>query len=259
MKKNKIIALLLALMTCLSLVSCKRKEGEESRGLEMTLAENGAYYVVTGMGSCKDFDVLIPKEYKGLPVAAIGERAFKGSRVTRITLTENVLYIAENAFESCGSLSYNELSGICYMGTENNPAYAVISVKINSDETFAIHKDSKIIADCAFYDCGMTSLTLPEGITHIGKNAFYSCGELESIELSKSLAYVGDEAFGNCSSLEKIHLPKSVSHIGASAFMYCAKLAEISFGGTEAEWNALEKSPDWDRDMKEYTLSFKTE
>jgi hypothetical protein len=41
--------------------------------------------------------------------------------------------------------------------------------------------------------------------------------------------------------------------------MYCAKLAKINFAGTEAEWSALEKSPVWDKEMKEYELIFKTE
>ena len=256
MKKIKILALLLALATVLTLASCKRKEGEASRGLEMTLAENGAYYIVTGMGKCKDYDVLLPAEYKGLPVAAVGERAFKGADVRRITLTENVLYIAENAFEDCEKLTYNELDGIYYIGTEQNPAYALVSVKTNSDSTFNLHEKTKIIADCAFYDCDMDFLELPSGVTHIGKDAFYSCGEMQSIALPETVRYIGAEAFGNCSALTEITLPKNVSYIGASAFMYCTKLAKISFGGTEAEWNAMEKTPDWDRDMKAYTLNF---
>jgi hypothetical protein len=49
MKKNKFLALMLALLVCISLVSCIRREGEASRGLEMTLSESGDYYIVTGM------------------------------------------------------------------------------------------------------------------------------------------------------------------------------------------------------------------
>jgi hypothetical protein len=256
MKKIKILALFLALATCLSLVSCKRREGEESRGLEMTLAENGAYYIVTGIGKCKDYDVLLPAEHKGLPVAAVGERAFKGTEITRITLTENVLFIAENAFENCASLTYNELNGIYYIGTEKNPAYALVSVSKNSDTTFVLHEKTKIIADCAFYDCDMDFQELPEGVTHIGKNAFYSCGEMQSITLPETVCYIGEEAFGNCNTLAKITLPKALAYIGSSAFMYCSKLKEINFAGTEAEWNAIEKSSEWDRDMKEYAISF---
>ena len=256
MKKIKILALILALATCLSLVSCRRREGESSRGLEMTLSESGDHYIVTGMGRCRDYDVLLPAEYKGLPVAAIGERAFKGTEITRIRLTENVLFIADNAFENCAKIAYNELDGLYYFGTEKNPAYALISASKDSKTTFAIHKDTKILADSALYDLEITSLTLPEGITHIGKNALYGCFELKSIDLPASLRYIGDEAFGNCGTLTEINLPKSVAYIGDSAFMYCAKLAKINFAGTEAEWGAMKKADRWDKDMKQYEVTF---
>jgi hypothetical protein len=222
----------------------------------MALSENGEYYTVTGIGKCKDYDVLIPREYKGLPVAAIGERAFTGTKVTRVTLTENVFFIAENAFEDCANITYNELGGIYYIGTEKNPAYAVIKVNENSKDTFLLHKDTKVLADCALYDCDISSLSLPSGITHIGKSALYGCFELKSISLPESLVYIGAEAFGNCGSLTEITLPKSVTYLGESAFMYCTKLTKISFAGTEAQWNAMEKSARWDRDMKAYKISF---
>lgn len=239
MKKIRIIALMLALIACLSLVSCKRKEGEPSRGLEMTLNESGTAYTVTGIGSCKDVDVLLPAEHKGLPVTAIGERAFKGTNITKITVTENVVFIADSAFENCDSLAYNELAGLCYIGTEKNPCHALVSVKENSDDTFVIHKDTKILADCALYDCDVTALTLPEGLTHIGKNALYSCGELESISLPQTLKFIGDEAFGNCGVLTEITLPGGLRHIGKNAFMYCAKLTSVTFAGTQAKWQSV--------------------
>ena len=256
MKKIKILALILALATCLSLVSCRRREGEASRGLEMTLSESGDHYIVTGMGRCRDYDVLLPAEYKGLPVAAIGERAFKGTEITRITLTENVFYIAENAFEDCEKIAYNALDGIYYLGTEKNPAYALVCANENSKGTFTIHKETKILADSALYDCDITSLSLPEGITHIGKAALYSCDKLENIALPETLRSIGDEAFGNCGALATITLPQNLALLGSDVFMYCSKLTKINFSGTSAAWEAIEKSPKWDRDMEEYTLVF---
>ena len=257
MKKIKFLALVLAFAMCLSLVSCKRREGEASRGLKMTLSESGTYYIVTGMGSCRDYDVLLPAEHKGLPVAAIGERAFKGTEITRITLTENVLFIADNAFENCAKVAYNELDGLYYFGTEKNPAYALIKASKDSKTTFTLHKDTKILADSALYDLEITSLVLPEGVTHIGKSALYGCFELESVALPENLCYIGAEAFGGCGTLEEINLPKSVSYIGDSAFMYCEKLTKINFAGTEAEWTAIEKAPRWDNYFEDYEIIFK--
>ena len=79
---------------------------------------------------------------------------------------------------------------------------------------------------------------------------------LKELCLPSTLKYIGAEAFGNCGTLTEINLPKSTAYIGDSAFMYCTKLSKISFAGTEAEWNAMEKSPRWDRDMKDFEISF---
>ena len=226
MKKFRILALILALAACLSLVSCKRREGEASRGLELTLSESGTYYTVTGMGKCRDVDVLLPKEHKGLPVAAIGERAFKGTEITRLTLTENVLFIAENAFESCAGITYNELDGLYYLGTEKNPAYALFSVQKNSDSTFKIHKDTKILADCALFDCDIKELVLPEGITHIGDKSFYHCTSLQALPFPSTLVSIGTLCFAECTSLTTVRFPYGLAVIERHAFARCSNLRE---------------------------------
>ena len=225
MKKflSLILSLILTLTLCVSLASCTRKAGEPSKGLSYALNEAGDAYTVVSIGKCKDKDVLIPAEYKGLPVTAIGEYAFKGSAVEKITVTENIVYIEGNAFEKCASLKYNVHETVSYIGTETNPYYALIVASQNSKESFSIHKDTRVIASYALYDCSIKELSLPEGITHIGA-----------------------EAFGNCASLKSIELPASLSFIGDSAFMYCMKLKEISFDGTAEQWNKV-SSDGWNR------------
>ncbi len=245
MKKIKIFALAAALLICVLLASCTRKPGEESRGLAFSLNEDGASYTVTGIGECNDTDVLIPKEYNGLPVTAIGEYAFRGTDITKITVTENIVSIAADAFDGCEALAYNTYETVSYIGTEQNPYYAIAVAPENSKETFKLHNDTKIIADYAFGDCSIKRIAVPKGVTHIGANAFYSCGALTEVLLSETLTHIGAEAFGNCASLTEITLPKSVTYIGDSVFLYCAKVETITFGGTEAEWNAVSKDG-WD-------------
>ncbi len=245
MKKVKIFALVAALLICALLSSCARKPGEESRGLAFELNESGTAYTVTGIGKCKDKDVLIPKEYKGLPVTAIGEYAFRGTSVVKITVTENVLFIAHNAFEDCAALAYNTHETVNYIGTEQNPYYALVFAPENSKESFALHSDTKIIADYAFGDCSIKNITVPNGVTHIGANAFYSCGALTEVSLPETLTHIGAEAFGNCGSLKEISLPKSLGFIGDSVFLYCMKIEKIAFGGTRTQWEAVEKDG-WD-------------
>ena len=245
MRKIKIIAIALLVCLCTALCACQRQPGEESRGLALELNESGTAYTVIGMGKCKDKDVLIPKEYNGLPITAIGEYAFRNEAVEKITVTENIVSIAYNAFDGCAALSYNTYETVNYMGTEENPYYALILAPENSKESFKVHKDTKIIADYAFGDCSIKSITLPSGLTHIGANAFYSCGALAETVLPETLTHIGAEAFGNCGSLKEITLPKSLCFMGESVFLYCMKVEKITFGGTEAQWNAVSKEG-WD-------------
>ncbi|MGM9632670.1 MAG: hypothetical protein ACI3XL_06240 [Eubacteriales bacterium] len=77
---KKILCLFAVILMAVCLVSCF--DGEitpqikESVGLEFTLNDDGATYSVTGLGTCADTDIVIPKAYEGKPVTGIGWRAF---------------------------------------------------------------------------------------------------------------------------------------------------------------------------------------
>jgi hypothetical protein len=54
----------------------------------------------------------------------------------------------------------------------------------------------KEIGDCTFCNCsGVTSATLPEGLTKIGKHAFRSCSSLQSCNMPTTLTRIGGWAF----------------------------------------------------------------
>ncbi len=61
------------------------------------------------------------------------------------------------------------------------------------------------IGSYAFYDCdGLTSVTIPNGVTDIGENAFYECSALKNIEIPESVTSIGENAFKGC-SFDYIH------------------------------------------------------
>ena len=60
----------------------------------------------------------------------------------------------------------------------------------------------------AFEDCSsLTSITIPESVTSIGRYAFYGCSSLTSITIPESVASIESGAFEGCSSLQSIQLP----------------------------------------------------
>jgi|GEM_PF-2150036 len=72
-----------------------------------------------------------------------------------------------------------------------------------------------------------TSVSLPDGVTSIGKFMFYHCESLTSIEIPSSVTSIGDHAFYCCTSLTSIEIPSSVTSIDGGAFRHCESLTSI--------------------------------
>ena len=73
---------------------------------------------------------------------------------------------------------------------------------------------------------------IENGVTSVGKNAFYGCESLISVKISNSVTSIGIHAFGGCSSLISIIIPNSVTSIGDSAFRDCSSLISITISNS---------------------------
>ena len=94
---------------------------------------------------------------------------------------------------------------------------------------YNIRQGTKVICDCAFFwSNNLSSITIPDSVTHIGDRAFLGCESLSSITIPDSVTHIGDSAFSDCESLSSITIPDSVAHIGDSAFGGCESLSSIT-------------------------------
>ena len=70
-------------------------------------------------------------------------------------------------------------------------------------------------------------VTVPDGVTAIGKEAFYAKSAITEIHLPTGITSIGDSAFRSCTGLTELHLPTGITSIGANAFRSCTGLTEI--------------------------------
>ena len=87
----------------------------------------------------------------------------------------------------------------------------------------------KSIGNSALEECtGMTSVTVPSGVTNVAAYAFYQCSALKSVSGLTNVKNFGTYAFYNCSALTSITLPSALTNIPNYMFSYCSSLASIT-------------------------------
>lgn len=98
------------------------------------------------------------------------------------------------------------------------------------------------IGRCAFSGCdGLTSITIPDSVTSIGSSAFENCSGLTSIVIPDSVTSIDHWAFQYCTGLTSATIGNGVKSISRYAFWDCASLKDIYFNGTKDQWNVIKK------------------
>ena len=127
-----------------------------SVGLSYTLSKDKSYYIVSGIGTCKDAEVTITPLYNGLPVKEISSFAFMECSIIDVTIPNSITSIGDYAFDYCTSLT---------------------SVVIGDSVTR--------IGEWAFSGCrSLTSIIISDTVTNIGSGAFYGCSSFKKVYYS---------------------------------------------------------------------------
>ncbi len=167
----------------------------------------------------------------------IAEDAFYGcSSITSISIPDSVTNIGDGAFLYCTSLSeiktdnnnteYSSQDGVLFDKNKEKLIFYPIG---NKRTEYIIPDGVTNIGHSAFSSCSaLESITIPDSMTSIGYGAFYSCSSLSSISIPDSVTSIGNYAFSGCTSLTSITLPDSVTSIAYCAFSGCSALESIT-------------------------------
>ena len=138
------------------------------------------------------------------------------------------------------------VDGVVYEWYENSVAHQYGYIATGWDEKTPIqslHIRGQVdgyqvfgIANGAFEDNeDIVYLTIDEGITSIGQNAFCRCSNIEVAILPEGLETIEEEAFAFCTSLTTMVIPSTVTEIQAHAFSGCTGVTDVYFLMTDVD------------------------
>ena len=172
----------------------------------------------------------------------IEHRAFQGCKsLTDITIPDGVTSIKSSTFDGCESLT-----GVTIPGSVTSIGGNAFN-RCGSLTNIMIPNSVNSIDDRAFFGSGLTSITFESesSLRSIEDNAFNNCVWLTSVTIPDSVTSIGAGAFRGCYTLTSVTIPKSVTRIDTLAFSACPDLDTVVFCGSEAEWNQMNRHPDW--------------
>ena len=192
--------------------------------------------VIPALVTCKD------KEYS---VRRIGEAAFAYCDLTKVTVSEGIEEIGDSAFAGCAKLVKAELPSS--LNSVGNAVFsycaALEDISVDSEnKSFVFSKGMLYSADGKnlYWVSGKagSSLKVPAGTVKIMPYAFEGNKKVKKVVMQEGLTTIGKGAFFDCSSLTKAQIPSSVSKIDGNPFMYCSSLTKIKVSSKNSSYSS---------------------
>ena len=100
------------------------------------------------------------------------------------------------------------------------------TVTVLGEDSFSTDNDRSPLYD--IHHTKIHSVTIPQSVTSIGKDAFAQCRALQSLTIDDAATSIGDWAFDECYKLTTLSLGKNITTIGNYAFYDCRILNNVT-------------------------------
>ena len=167
----------------------------KNSGGSYTVAEETAFIDEGAFASAQITSVTLPSHLRN-----VGKGAFVGARITSLTLPDGFESMDDTAFWYMSKLERVDLGGATML-SDSAFRYdrALAEVNFRPD----LNRLAEV-GDFAFDTTALTSVTLPDSVTSIGKGAFSNDTALTSLHLGSGIATIGESAFVGSNNLASL-------------------------------------------------------
>jgi hypothetical protein len=156
----------------------------------------------------------------------IGQRSCNGLRhLTSFTLADSLEEIQSYAFWEADELNYNVYKGARYLGSADNPTFALINPDTEHLSFLDMAPSCVLVAASAFHDADfpgysdeLRGISFSSSLRYINDVAFTGCPLLSSLNLPEGLKVLNEAAFSNCPLLKDVYLPDSLEKFEGAVF-----------------------------------------
>ena len=211
--------------------------GLSSWAEELVLPEGLTSLDMYSFAGCSSLTAItLPRTLTSIPLYSFSEC----SGITEIEIPDTVISLGQNSFMGCTGLKKVKIpaeqmmpGGVFGSGDRFN-----VETLILTAGTTGVMPDASGSSNYSSYYANglpymsrehLTSITIEEGITHIGDYAFYGCSKVTHVSIPSTLESIGQYAFSGMSSwADPLVLPEGLTSLGNYSFSGCGSLTALT-------------------------------
>ena len=165
---------------------------------------------------------------------------YKNTNIKKITISDGITRVGNGLFLDCPNAKT-----VSFPSSLTEIGIGAFFISMNTSDIghglqqLTIPSTVKSLEAYAFSDTAITDVIIPFNVTTWESYVFSECKKLTTVRVESSL--IGGFAFTSCTALTSLTISANCTKIGTCMLTYCSSLTEITYEGTKAQWDAIEK------------------